>query len=160
MKRLLILLSCISLFGCKKNNNSENEIQAVNKNTTYSIQQNISYATPLRVSSVHPETIKVIQTNGNYYLITSFAELFGTIYDFFRSFKIDVNTGLLTENTSTLLGEYKEVGFPKSPFYYEDLNNDGIKDLFVADHGKETPYPSAFAIGAHSRQRRSRRSDQ
>ena len=139
MKRLLILLSCISLFGCKKNNNSENEIQAVNKNTTYSTQQNISYATPLRVSSVHPETIKVIQINSNYYLITSFAELFGTTYDFFRSFKIDVSTGLLTENTSTLLGEYKEVGFPKSPFYYEDLNNDGIKDLFVADHGKETP---------------------
>ncbi len=139
MKRSTVLLICISLLGCKKSSNSDDEIQNANKSTTYSAQQNISYATPLRVSSVHPETIKVIQVGSNYHLITSFAELFGTTYDYFRSFKIDVNTGLLTENTSTLLGEYKEVGFPKSPFYYEDLNGDGIKDLFVADHGKETP---------------------
>lgn len=111
----------------------------VENKTTYSTAQKITFATPLKVPNLHPETLKVIEINGAYHLITSFADLFGTTYDYFRSFKIDTNTGLLTENTSSLLGEYKEVGFPKSPFYYEDLNGDGIKDLFVADHGKETP---------------------
>lgn len=138
MRKLLISLIVIALFGCKKTENS-NKPQTLDKSTSYTAVQNIIYSSPLKVNSIHPETVKIIQANGNYHLITSFADLFGTTYDYFRSFQIDLNSGLLTENTLSLLGEYKEVGFPKSPFYYEDLNGDGNKDLFVADHGKETP---------------------
>jgi hypothetical protein len=138
MKRLLLSLAVLAFWGCKKTENSNNP-QTQDKNTIYTSVQNIVYSSPLKVNSIHPETVKIIQVNGNYHLVTSFADLFGTTYDYFRSFRIDTNSGLLTENTTSLLGEYKEVGFPKSPFYYEDLNGDGIKDLFVADHGKETP---------------------
>lgn len=141
MKKSLLLLVVILSFGCQP---EESEIApvtppTVDKKTTYSTAQKITFTTPLKVPNIHPETLKVIEINGAYHLITSFADLFGTTYDFFRSFKIDTNTGQLLENTTTLLGEYKEVGFPKSPFYYEDLNGDGYKDLFVSDHGKETP---------------------
>jgi len=139
MKKIVLILIIGVLIGCKKTENSNSTSQIADKTTTYTSLQNISYASPLKLTSIHPETVKVIQSQGNYYLITSLADLFGTTYDYFRSFRIDINSGQLTENTLALLGEYKEVGFPKSPFYYEDLNGDGIKDLFVADHGKETP---------------------
>ncbi|MEN9958835.1 MAG: Mannuronate-specific alginate lyase [Bacteroidota bacterium] len=88
--------------------------------------------------NVHPESIKVIQVKGKYYLITAHAELFETTYDSYRSFEIDSLTGQMTENTNAFLGGYYNVGFPKSPFFYEDLNGDGIKDLFEVDHGKES----------------------
>ncbi|WP_395768946.1 FG-GAP-like repeat-containing protein [Aquirufa sp.] len=88
--------------------------------------------------NVHPESIKVIKLQGKYHLISAYADLFGTTYDSFRSFEIDSVKGQMTENTSSLLGGYYTVGFPKSPFFYEDLNGDGIKDLFEVDHGKET----------------------
>jgi len=141
MKYPLLALLFIACFGCETAETETTPIvpPTVDKKTSYSTAQKISFTTPLKVPNIHPETLKIIEINGAYHLITSFADLFGTTYDYFRSFKIDTNTGLLTENTSSLLGEYKEVGFPKSPFYYEDLNGDGIKDLFVADHGKETP---------------------
>lgn len=145
-KRYWIIVLVIGLFSCKKSSEVNTQPQPsptvpnpIDKNTTYTPVQNIIYGNPLRVSGIHLETIKVLQIKDTYHLITSYAELFGTTYDYFRSFKIDAKTGQLTENTMTLLGEYKEVGFPKSPFYYEDLNGDGIKDLFVTDHGKETP---------------------
>ena len=142
MKRLFPLLLVLVVFACKKNNPSSPTnppIPPIDNKTTYTTKQNISYTTALKVNTIHPESIRIINNNGVFTLVTSFADLFGTTYDYLRSFSIDINSGSLTENTTTFLGEYKEVGFPKSPFYYEDLNGDGIKDLFLADHGKETP---------------------
>jgi hypothetical protein len=139
MKKSLLLLVVILCYGCQP---EEPEIAVtpptMDKKTSYTTAQDINFATPVKVPILHPETIKVIEIKGSYHLITSFADLFGTTYDYLRSFKIDTNTGQLLENTTDLLGGYTEVGFPKSPFYYEDLNGDGIKDLFVTDHGKET----------------------
>jgi hypothetical protein len=142
MKKLSLALLILVVVACKKNNSSNQNsapINQDNKKTTYSEKKNINYTTPLIVNAIHPESIKIINQNGNYTLITSFADLFGTTYDYLRSFSINLNNGALSENTLSFLGEYKEVGFPKSPFYHEDLNGDGIKDLFLADHGKETP---------------------
>jgi hypothetical protein len=142
MKKLSLALLILVVVACKKNNSSNQNSAPINqdsKKTTYSEKQNINYTTPLIVNAIHPESIRIINQNGNYTLITSFADLFGTTYDYLRSFSINLNNGALSENTLAFLGEYKEVGFPKSPFYYEDLNGDGIKDLFLADHGKETP---------------------
>ncbi len=107
--------------------------------TKYSSINAASLAKTLNIESTHAESIKVINLNNKYYLITSNAMLFGTTYDYFRSFEIDTSSGQLVENTTSMLGGYVEVGFPKSPFFYEDLNGDGIKDLFEVDHGKETP---------------------
>ena len=86
---------------------------------------------------IHAESMKIINLNGKYYFITSFANINGGEYDYFRSYEIDTTKGILTENTPSFLGGYENVGFPKSPFFYEDLNGDGIKDLFEVDHGKE-----------------------
>lgn len=139
MRKYFYFIGLLLIVACKKETPAVTSTPAIeDKKSTYSLSQNIDFASALKVSYIHPETIKILQINNNYYLVTSFAELFGTTYDYFRSFKIDINSGKLTENTTSFLGEYKEVGFPKSPFYYEDLNGDGIKDLFVADHGKET----------------------
>ncbi len=107
--------------------------------TKYTTLNTAILSKSLNLNSFHQESIKVIKLNGKTHLVTSLADLGGTTYDYFRSFEIDTTNGQLTENTNTLLGGYKEVGFPKSPFFYEDLNGDEIKDLFVVDHGKETP---------------------
>lgn len=142
MKKLSLMLLVLGVVACKKNStptDNKTPINPIDNKTTYSSKQNINYATALKINTIHPESVKIININGAYTLITAFAELFGTTYDYLRSFNINLNTGSLTENTQAFLGEYKEVGFPKSPFYYEDLNGDGIKDLFLADHGKETP---------------------
>jgi len=140
MKKSILLLLVILSFGCQPEESETTPVTppTVDKKTSYTTAQEINFATPVKVPILHPETIKVIEIKGSYHLITSFADLFGTTYDYLRSFKIDTNTGQLLENTTDLLGGYTEVGFPKSPFYYEDLNGDGIKDLFVTDHGKET----------------------
>ncbi len=113
--------------------------RAPDYSTKYSGGRPAYMTKPVAFNSVHPETIKLIKINGKYNLITAYTELFETTYETFRSFEIDSLTGQMTENTSTLLGGYYDVGFPKSPFFYEDLNGDGIKDLFEVDHGKETP---------------------
>ena len=152
MKRLFLALLILAVVACKKTTpttpttptssttpTTPTPPPIIDTKTTYSTKQDNIFSTALKVNTIHPESIKIINNNGVYTLIISFADLFGTTYDYLRSFSINTSTGLLTENTTAFLGEYKEVGFPKSPFYYEDLNGDGIKDLFLADHGKETP---------------------
>jgi hypothetical protein len=98
--------------------------------TKYGENQNIKLSTILNLRGINPETLKVISINGKFILISTFADLKGTTYDYIRSFAIDTISGILTENTLSLLGEYISVGFPKSPVWYSDLNNDGIKDIF------------------------------
>ncbi len=114
------------------------QVKGPDYTTKYSGFQSAKMSKSLANQNVHPESIKIIKVNSKYYLISGYAELFGTTYDSFRSYEIDSLSGQLTENTSTFLGGYYNVGFPKSPFFYEDLNGDGIKDLFEVDHGKET----------------------
>lgn len=134
----IVLFSLTILMGCSKKK-TDNPITPIDYSTQYSAAQNVSFGRPLVVPGLHPETLKILKLNGKYQLVTAYADLFGTTYDYFRNFELDSTTGKLTENTTTQLGEYKEVGFPKSPFFYEDVNGDGIKDLFEVDHGKETP---------------------
>jgi len=105
--------------------------------TKYTTNQNVVFSKALVLEAINPETLIIINTNGKIHLITSVANNQSTPFDFFRSFSIDTLSGALTENTNSLLGGYYEAGFPKSPFWYEDLNGDGIKDLFISDHGKE-----------------------
>lgn len=146
-KIFMQLLFVISVVSCSKNNSNTTPVTpstpttptspTIDYTTKYGAQVNITLSKALNLTSIHPETFKVIETNGKYNLITSYANNLSFPYDFFRSFAIDTTSGSLTENTSTILGGYFEAGFPKSPFWYEDLNNDGIKDLFIADHGKE-----------------------
>lgn len=150
MKKItsLYLFISIAFIGCSNEDSaptptkpviSQPEIKLVDKKTKYSEIQPILLTKTFVSPKVSSEPIKIIKVNGKYHLIASYTELFGTDYDYLRSFEIDSVSGKLNENTLTFLGEYKEVGFTKSPLIYEDLNSDGIKDLFVIDHGKETP---------------------
>jgi hypothetical protein len=109
----------------------------VDYSTKYTTSQNVVFKRTLLFDGIHPETLKIINTNGKLHLVTSLSNNEPAQFEFFRSFSIDTLSGALSENTSSLLGGYYEVGFPKSPFWYEDLNGDGIKDLFISDHGKE-----------------------
>ena len=122
-------------------NTLNKSISVVNKNydytTKYGSDRNISFSKQLNLPGINPETLKILSINGKYTLITSYADNKGLTYDYFRSYSIDTLSGILSENTNTFLGGYYEAGFPKSPFWYEDLNGDGIKDLFISDHGKE-----------------------
>ena len=146
MKKIKLVISLsilIGLISCSKNEtgtvDESPKINVVDKNTKYSTNQSIILIKPFSTMYVYAEPVKIIKVNETYQLIASYAELFGTDYDYLRSFEIDSTSGKLTENTLNFLGEYKEVGFTKSPLIYEDLNSDGVKDLFVVDHGKETP---------------------
>jgi hypothetical protein len=122
-------------------NTLNKSISVVNKNydytTKYTNSQNITLSKNLILNGVNPESFRIINFNGKISLVTSIADNKSTPFDYFRSFSIDSTNGAMVENTSTLLGGYYEAGFPKSPFWYEDLNGDGIKDLFISDHGKE-----------------------
>lgn len=137
MKRIFILLLSVFLFSCEKDVLTIEE-PVVDVSSKFSMPREVIFKKPLIVNGIHAETIKLVKLNNDYHLIVAYADLFGTSYDYFRSFLVDTITGQLIENTETILGEYRQVGFPKSPFFYEDLNNDGIKDLFAVDHGKET----------------------
>ncbi len=109
----------------------------IDYSTKYTTSQNVAFSKALVLEGINPETLRIINTNGKIHLITSVANNQSTPFDYFRSFSIDTLSGTLSENTNILLGGYYEAGFPKSPFWYEDLNGDGIKDLFISDHGKE-----------------------
>ena len=109
----------------------------IDYSTKYTTSQNVAFSKALVLEGINPETLRIINTNGKINLITSVANNQSTPFDYFRSFSIDTLSGTLSENTNILLGGYYEAGFPKSPFWYEDLNGDGIKDLFISDHGKE-----------------------
>jgi photosystem II reaction center protein Psb28 len=39
--------------------------------------------------------------------------------------------------TQEMLGSYYDVEGLNAPYYFEDIDNDGIKDILVIDHGKE-----------------------
>ena len=152
MRKSLIVLSIFIISACSKTDADVTPAQAINTtpttptppapaavdySTKYSTNQIIAFSKALVLEGINPETLKIINSNGKLHLITSVANNQSTPFDFFRSFSIDTSSGALTENTNSLLGGYYEAGFPKSPFWYEDLNGDGIKDLFISDHGKE-----------------------
>jgi hypothetical protein len=142
--KIVIFLSILTgLISCSKNESESVDespkTNVIDKKTKYTSNQSMTLIKPFITQKVYAEPVKIIKVNGKYQLIASYAELFGTEYDYLRSFEIDSTSGKLSENTLNFLGEYKEVGFTKSPLIYEDLNSDGIKDLFVVDHGKETP---------------------
>lgn len=151
MKKIVFTVGVLFLISCSKNEapNTQNPPQTnpivtpptvtIDYSTKYSNSSNATLTKQINTDGVHAESIKVLKINNKYYLVTSNAMLFGTSYDYFRSFEVDTTSGQIIENTTAFLGGYKEVGFPKSPFFYEDLNGDGIKDLFEVDHGKETP---------------------
>jgi hypothetical protein len=155
MKKLMMALSIVITSACSKTDNvvpvtpptsttpttptapTTPTTPVVDYSTKYTTSQNVGFSKALVLDGINPETLKIINANGKIHLVSSIANNQSTPFDYFRSFSIDTLSGALSENTNSLLGGYYEAGFPKSPFWYEDLNGDGIKDLFISDHGKE-----------------------
>ena len=140
---IISIIGLLLILGCSKSGGNSTDskpvTQVIDYNTKYSNSQNVVFDKPLVIKSIDPETQKILSINGKFFFVTSFSELQGTTFDYLRSFSVDTTKGALLENTSSFLGGYYPSGFPKSPFWYEDLNGDNIKDLFISDHGKETP---------------------
>lgn len=79
----------------------------------------------------------LFEKNGKLYLLATFTAVVEPNYDYYRLFEINQISGIVKEVTLEMLGGYYTVGAPNPPYYYEDIDNDGIKDIFVFDHGKE-----------------------
>jgi hypothetical protein len=77
------------------------------------------------------------EKNGKNYWLTTFTAITGSDIDYYRVFEIKQDSGYVKEVTTQLLGAYYPVGGINPPYYYEDIDNDGIKDIIIFDHGKE-----------------------
>jgi hypothetical protein len=79
----------------------------------------------------------VFEKNGKYYWLTTYTNVQQAPFDYFRLFEIDLVNDQMVEVTTKMLGGYFRVEIGRTPYYYEDLDNDGIKDIFVFDLGQE-----------------------
>lgn len=77
------------------------------------------------------------EKNGKQYWLATFTSIIKTNFDYYRMFEIKSDSGIVREVTKSMLGDYYKVGGLNPPYYYEDIDNDGIKDIMVFDHGKE-----------------------
>lgn len=79
----------------------------------------------------------VFEKNGKTYWLSTFCSIVDVADDYYRVFEIDFLNGNLKEVTKEMLGGYFPTGGFNPPYYYEDIDNDGIKDILIFDHGKE-----------------------
>jgi hypothetical protein len=88
--------------------------------------------------SVYPEFGDLFfEKNGKQYWLATFTQIVGPTKEFYRLFELKLDSGYAKEVTIEMLGAYYEVGGLNPPYYYEDIDNDGIKDILIIDHGKE-----------------------
>ena len=77
------------------------------------------------------------EKNGKTYWLPTFTQITGPTLTYYRLFELKLDSGYAKEVTNEMLGGYYEVGGLNPPYYYEDIDNDGIKDILIIDHGKE-----------------------
>lgn len=77
------------------------------------------------------------EKNGKQYWLATFTAITAPEFDYYRVFELVLDSGYTKEVTTSILGGYYKVEGPNPPYYYKDIDNDGIKDIFVFDHGKE-----------------------
>ena len=77
------------------------------------------------------------EKNGKQYWLATFTSIVAPEHDYYRVFELLLDSGYAKEVTTSILGGYYKVEGPNPPYYYIDIDNDGIKDIFVFDHGKE-----------------------
>ncbi len=80
----------------------------------------------------------VFEKNNKTYWLSTFCSVLDIAEDYFRLFEIDYSTGSFKEVTNEMLGGfYPTNGTFNPPYYYVDIDNDGIRDILIFDHGKE-----------------------
>ena len=77
------------------------------------------------------------EKNGKQYWLATYTQITGPTREFYRLFELRLDSGDLKEVTQEMLGGYYDVEGINPPYYYEDIDNDGIKDILIIDHGKE-----------------------
>jgi len=77
------------------------------------------------------------EKNGKTYWLPTFTQITGPTLTYYRLFELKLDSGYAKEITNEILGGYYEVGGLNPPYYYEDIDNDGTKDILIIDHGKE-----------------------
>jgi hypothetical protein len=77
------------------------------------------------------------EKNGKQYWLATYTQITGPTKEFYRLFELKLDSGYLKEVTQEMLGSYYDVEGLNAPYYFEDIDNDGIKDILVIDHGKE-----------------------
>ena len=80
------------------------------------------------------------EKNGKTYWLPTFTQITGPTLTYYRLFELKLDSGYAKEVTNEILGGYYEVGGLNPPYYYEDIDNDGIKDILIIDHGKEADF--------------------
>ncbi len=121
MKKIIVglLLISYSVLGQGKGEKKIVLERPINANTTYEF------------GDLH------FEKNGKNYWLTTFTSITGPEVDYYRVFEIKQDSGYVKEVTAQMLGGYYPVGGINPPYYYEDIDNDGIKDILIIDHGKE-----------------------
>jgi len=77
------------------------------------------------------------EKNSKQYWLATYTQIVGPTKEYYRLFELKQDSGYVKEVTLEMLGGYYEVGGLNPPYYYEDIDNDGIKDILIIDHGKE-----------------------
>ncbi len=77
------------------------------------------------------------EKNGKTYWLPTYTNIQGPTIEFYRLFELKLDSGFAREVTNEMLGGYYPCGGLNPPYYYEDFDNDGIKDILIIDHGKE-----------------------
>jgi len=77
------------------------------------------------------------EKNGKTYWLPTFTQITGPTLTYYRLFELKLDSGFAREVTNEMLGGYYLCGGLNPPYYYEDFDNDGIKDILIIDHGKE-----------------------
>jgi hypothetical protein len=77
------------------------------------------------------------EKNGKQYWLATYTQITGPTKEFYRLFELKLDSGYIKEVTQEMLGGYYDVEGLNAPYYFEDIDNDGIKDILVIDHGKE-----------------------
>lgn len=77
------------------------------------------------------------EKNGKTYWLPTFTQITGPTLTYYRLFELKLDSGYAKEVTKEMLGGYYFTGGLNPPYYYEDIDNDGIKDILIFDHGKE-----------------------
>jgi len=93
------------------------------------------------IGGVHDEFGDLFfEKNGKTYWLPTFTQITGPTLTYYRLFELKLDSGYAKEVTIEMLGGYYFTGGLNPPYYYEDIDNDGIKDILIIDHGKEEEY--------------------
>jgi len=138
MKRVIFALGILCfLFSISASSQIIKEKQAILQKPFPAIPPNGSIENDT-IGSVYEQFGDLFfEKNGKTYWLPTFTQITGPTLTYYRLFELKLDSGFAREVTNEMLGGYYLCGGLNPPYYYEDFDNDGIKDILIIDHGKE-----------------------